>query len=101
MKLIKLLVATALFATASAAPIAPASASQTDNNGANAELHAFCQELIANGTFPTLSLGECMSFNRTSASGFAAHFCDFIRENEDFADYGFTSYSDCVRNITF
>lgn len=101
MKCIKFLVATALFMAATAAPIAPAAADQTSNNGANAELHEFCTGLVASGIFPDLNYGECMSYNRTSLSGLRAHVCDQLRETGELDDYGFSSYSECVRNIEF
>ncbi len=101
MKLIDALVATALVFSAGVAPVSPASAEQTTNNGANAELHEFCQDLIASGYYPTANYGECISFNSTSESGFKAHFCDFLRESDAYADWGFTSYSDCIRNLPF
>lgn len=65
----------------------------------NPELIEFCYGLMDSGAFPTLNLGECMSFNLTSIPGFTAHFCDFVRESDAYADFGFESYSDCVRSF--
>ncbi len=101
MKLIDALVAAAIVLSAGVAPTSSAIAGQTTNNGANAGLLQFCQELIASGLYPTASLGECMSFNLTSDSGFKAHFCDLLRETDGYADFGFTSFSDCIRNLPF
>ena len=95
-----------LCAAATMAMAAPVSAQaepvqHPDNNGANAELLTFCTELIASGIYPTLNFGECMSYNNSSGDGFKTHFCDMLRETNQLADYGFSSYDDCVRNIEF
>ena len=66
--------------------------------GGTSEVQDFCRALIASGRFPTANFGECISFNVTSDQGFVTKFCDFVRETADYADYGFTSYSDCVRS---
>ena len=65
---------------------------------ANQQVQNYCYALIASGAYPTLNLGECVSFNVTSEQGFVTKFCDFVRETANYSDYGFTSYSDCVRN---
>ncbi len=83
----------AISATAVAA--APAASSA---HPANRQVQDFCHALIASGTYPTLNLGECVSFNVTSDQGFVTKFCDFLRETDGYADYGFTSFSDCVRS---
>lgn len=85
-------VGTPNFAVAAAAP-APAA------QGGNGGVLEFCTALIASGVYPTLNFGECVSFNSTSEAGFKTKFCDFVRETGSYADYGFTSYSDCVRNF--
>lgn len=100
MKAVRLLTMAAIGAACLLSPVAPAVAapSGSNNQGANAELLDFCYGLIASGIFPSLTLGECMSYNLSSDAGFKAHFCDFLRETGAFGDYGYTSYSDCVRN---
>jgi hypothetical protein len=90
---------TAAIALAIPTPILPMSAAAQSNNGVNAELLEFCEELVASGDFPGLNFGECMSFNLTPEPGFQAHFCDFLREGGLYEDYGVTSYSDCIRNL--
>jgi hypothetical protein len=104
MKVIRLTLALVLLAScvntpALAAPAAPPPTSK--NQGADAELLQFCADLIEGGEFPALVLGECMSFNITSYQGFKAHFCDYIRSNDLWDDFGVTSYSDCIRNVEY
>ena len=65
-------------------------------NGHNAELLGFCTSLFE--IFPTLNFGECMSYNLSSDAGFKTRFCDMLVETGVLGDYGYTSYSDCVRN---
>ena len=49
---------------------------------------------------PLANLGECVSFGKTfDTDGFAAHFCDFLRDTDpDFVDE-FGSYANCVRLV--
>lgn len=68
-------------------------------SGANADTINFCNEVIASGEFPELNFGECMSFNNTSINGFVSHICDEMRETGTLEDNGFSSYSDCIRNL--
>ena len=91
--------ANSMTAPALAAPAAPPPTS--NNQGAHAELLAFCAALSDSGEFPALVLGECMSFNITSYEGFKSHLCDYIRSNDLWEDFGVTSYSDCVRNVVY
>ena len=96
-KLALLFAALSLTAVPSAALANPQS--PPGQTGNNAELLDFCYSLFA--VYPTLSLGECMSYNNSSDAGFKTKFCDFLREQGLLADAGFNSYSDCVRNIVF
>lgn len=88
------LAASAVSFQAQAEPAGPGN-SQVENR----QLQQFCYDLIAGGEFPDLVLGECMSFNNTSDAGFKAHLCDMLRGTGQLNDWGFSSYSDCVRNI--
>ena len=103
MKIVRMLTMAALCAACLMTPAAPlaAAARRFQQPGANAELLDFCYGLIASGVYPSLNLGECMSYNLTSDAGFKTHFCDLLRETGPLGDYGYTSYSDCVRNIVF
>lgn len=101
MKAVRLLAIAALATASLSSPVAPALAQDSNNQGANAELLEYCTALVASGDFPGLNFGECMSFNRTSEHGFTAHFCDLLREQDLYEDFGVTSYSDCIRNISF
>lgn len=73
----------------------PTPTAQPDNQ----QVQNYCYGLMASGDYPGLSLGECVSFNVTSEQGFVTKFCDFVRESDAYTDYGFDSYSDCVRSI--
>jgi hypothetical protein len=56
-----------------------------------------CRTIIL-PTTPEANLGECMSFNRSSAEGFHTQFCLAYEELEPEAFYAeFDSYSECVR----
>lgn len=97
MKILNGLVAAAVTVSAALAPISSASAQTTPSQGENAELLAFCYELIESGDFPGLNLGECMSFNRTvGGPGFKAHLCDYFRESGILEEAGVT-YAECIR----
>lgn len=74
-------------------------AGHSNDQGVNAAKLQLCYDLIESGTYPTLQLGECMSFNSVSEQGFVAHLCDLLRETDAYDDFGFTSYSDCIRNF--
>lgn len=104
MKAFRLAMALALATGSMAAPAlaAPAAPPPTSKNrGANADLLQFCADLIDSGTYPSLKLGECTSFNLTPDQGFRAHLCDYIRGNDLWAEFGVTSFSDCVRNVQY
>ena len=100
MKAVRLLMMAAVGAACLITPAAPLAAQTngSNNQGANAELLEFCYDLIASGIFPGLTVGECVSYNLSSDSGFKTRFCDMLRDTGTFDDYGYTSYSDCVRN---
>jgi hypothetical protein len=99
MKRISLLV-TALVTVVSFSGVpvtAPASAQSPPDVS---EFQQVCYDLIATGEFPGMNFGECLSFDVTAdPQGFKAHLCDAIAENGELADLGFSSYSDCIRNI--
>ncbi len=97
MKRISLLIAATVLALPAAAPAAPSPAPSAENR----ELQEFCYALIASEEYPSLNLGECMSYNSVSEPGFKSHFCDLLRETHTLADWGFTTYSDCVKNPPF
>jgi hypothetical protein len=96
MRLVHGMIAATVAVSAALTPVAPALAQTTPSQGANAELLEFCYDLIASGDFPDLNLGECMSFNIVPEQGFAAHFCDFLRETDQLGD---VTYAECVRNL--
>jgi hypothetical protein len=94
MKAVKLMIAAALFASA---PATTAFAAPASPNGTNAELFAYCSELMAD--FPDLPLGVCMSFNLTQGTyGFVPQICHELEGRGLLDDYGFESFDDCVRN---
>lgn len=96
MKALKVMIAAALFASAPATTAFAAPPSEKDN-GANAELFAYCSDLIAQ--YPDLKLGVCMSFNTTQGTyGFVPHQCHELEAFGLLDYFGFTSFSDCVRN---
>ena len=97
MNAMKFVAAAALAFTAATAPVAPAGASRTDNDGANAGVHDFCTALVASGTFEDMNYGECVGFWRASPQGFIAKYCDMLLETGTLEDE-FDSYSDCIRN---
>jgi hypothetical protein len=100
MKRISLLVAAFVTAVSfSGAPVA-APASAQDRPPPVNEFQEACHDLIATGAFPTMNFGECLSFDVTPfPHGFKAHLCDALLETDQLADLGFTSYSDCIRDI--
>ena len=99
MKSIHLLAGFALLTAPLANPLAPAAVAQ-EGGAQGQELKEFCIAQIESGEFGPLNLGECMSFWRAiDEPGFAAHLCDAFRENDLLDDFGFDSYSDCVRNL--
>lgn len=56
-----------------------------------------CRTIIL-PTTPEANLGECMSFNRSSAEGFHTQFCLAYEELEPEAFYEeFDSFSECIR----
>jgi hypothetical protein len=99
-----LMVGSLLLSTLAGPTVSPASAQQ-GSPGANRDyqrlVHDYCEAVIASGDLPTLNYGECESFNVVSDNGFKTHFCDALREGAGatLEDYGFTSYSDCIRNL--
>lgn len=100
MKRISLLVAAFVTAVSFSGAAVAAPASAQDRPPAVNEFRQACHDLIATGEFPTMNFGECLSFDVTAdPQGFKAHLCDAILETADLADLGFTSYSDCIRNI--
>ena len=99
MKSIRVLAGLALLTAWIAQPMAPLAAAQ-DSGPKGQELKEYCIGLIESGNFGPLNLGECMSYNETMGrDGFAAHLCDALLELGLLEDFGFTSYSDCIRNI--
>ena len=101
MKLTSMIAAFALMTAAAAAPVSPASAERTNPKGALSETHGFCTWLVGSGIYPTLNYGECIGYNVSSWEGFVTKECDRLLENDLLESEGFTSYSDCVRNLTF
>lgn len=95
--LIALTMLTAPLATPTSA-MAYATAAPAPQTG-NGSVLDYCTALIASGIYPTLNYGECVSFNSSSDAGFKTKFCDFVRETANYSDFGFKSYSDCVRNF--
>lgn len=79
----------------------PSIAEPSANHDYIQAVQEFCSTIVGVGQFATLSWGECMSFNVVSEQGFRAHFCDALREGGlgTLEDYGFDSYSDCIRNL--
>lgn len=99
MKSIRVLAGLALFAASLTTPVASTAVAQ-DGGLKGQELKEYCYDLIESGEFGPLNLGECMSFNETiGRAGFVAHLCDALLELELLDDFGFTSYSDCVRRL--
>ncbi len=94
-----LLAALSLAGAPTALTANPSSPPNSGADGVNGELLAFCYSLF--DVYPSLNLGECMSFNSVSDPGFKTHLCDLLRETDGYADWGVTSYSDCVRNVGF
>ena len=89
----------ALLAASFTTPFVPIAAAQ-DGGVKGQELREYCYALIDSGNFGPLNLGECMSYNETMGrAGFAAHLCDALLELGLLEDFGFTSFSDCVRNV--
>ena len=69
-------------------------------NGSNAELLQSCYDKLASGDFSdSLTLGRCMAFNSVSDDGFVTQLCQFFRGEDLLEDFGFTNYSDCVKNL--
>lgn len=101
MRMVSMMVGAAMLAASAGMPalamaaVGPSPVAQ-DGNG---EVLEYCTALVASGRYPTLNFGECVSFNSASDAGFKTKFCDFVRETGSYADFGFTSYSDCVRNF--
>jgi hypothetical protein len=90
----RLMIAAALLASA---PATTAIAAPVPSQGTNAELFAYCSELMAE--YPDLPLGVCMSFNLTQGTyGFVPQICHELESRGLLDDYGFESFSDCVRN---
>ena len=65
----------------------------------NNEALAFCKSVITDppqdrnlGT-----LGECTSIFTVPDPGFAAHICDLWLERDQLEDFGYATYSECVR----
>ena len=96
-KLASILAALSLTAASSSAVANPPN--PPGQNGADAELLGFCHDLLAEFQ-GNLNLGECMSFNSVSDPGFRTKLCDYLLETDQLEDFDFTSYSDCVRNIS-
>ena len=95
MKAGRLMIAAALFAAVPSTQ-APAVAAPGDQ-GANAEVFAFCEALI--DQYPGLSLGTCVAFNDTQGTyGFVPQQCHELQGLGLLDDFGFDSFDDCVRN---
>ena len=95
MKAVKSMIAAALFASAPTTTAFAAPNPPTDNG--NAALFAYCSDLMA--VYPDLPLGVCMSFNLTQGTyGFVPQICHELEGRGLLDDYGFESFSDCVRN---
>ena len=102
MKFTHMLAITALLVSATA-PIAPAVAepsSAPGQNGANAGLLSFCESQVTSGDFSSaLTFGRCMGFNLVSDEGFVTQICMAFRGENLLADYGFSSFDDCVSTL--
>lgn len=93
MKAIGLMIAAAL----ASLPAVPAYAGPAATTGANADVFAFCSELMEQ--YPGLSLGTCVAFNDTQGTyGFVPQQCHEIEGLGLLGQFGFTSFSDCVRH---
>jgi hypothetical protein len=80
-------------------PIANVSALQAapSGPGVNQEVLDYCYDLIEQ--FPGVPLGVCMSFNLTQNTyGWLPQVCAYFEDSGLLEDYGFTSFTDCVRN---
>lgn len=98
MKKIGLIIAAlALSVTPSTAFADPPQQPDDGQNGVNGALLAHCYNHIQKA--PTGNLGECMSFWDASEQGFTSKFCDYLLETDQLEDYGFVSFSDCVRTL--
>jgi hypothetical protein len=86
--------------TAPSTPAFANPASPPGQNGANAELLSFCEQLITSGDFTdALNFGRCMAFNDTSFEGLATQTCQALRGEGELAENGFDSFEDCVTTL--
>lgn len=103
MKGFHFLLAAALTLGSAAAPVTPAFADPSKapgQNGANAQLLAYCESLIQSGDYSdALNFGRCMGFNNASDEGFATQTCMALRGEGLLADFGFDSFEDCVTTL--
>lgn len=98
MKKLSMLVATV--ALAIPAPLTLATPALAANNSS---AQATCKAIVAQGNYPGLTVGECVSLNKTQANssgnGYAAQECSYAQEQapDIFYQY-YDSYSECVQD---
>ncbi len=96
MKAVKSMIAAAFLASVPATT-AFAAPPPENHQWRNAEIFAYCTALMEE--YPGLSLGVCMSFNQTQGTyGFVPQHCHELEAFGLLDDFGFESFSDCVRN---
>jgi hypothetical protein len=70
--------------------------------GRGGENQAFCKDLIAEGGTPSMSLGECIALNNSTARekhNWWVHVCHNWRDEGLLDDVDYSSYSECVHDF--
>ena len=66
------------------------------------ETQGFCKDLIAEGGTPSMSLGECIALNNSTARekhNWWVHVCHNWRDEGLLEELNYSSYSECVHDF--
>ena len=59
--------------------------------------HEVCYMLATSDAYPSLDIADCLSFDTAPYAEFNRQVCNFLREADQFREYDFSSYADCIK----
>ena len=91
-----------LIAASSALPASAIAGAPRQAVSRNMAETQFCKDLIAEGGTPSMSLGECIALNNSTARekhNWWVHVCHNWRDEGLLDDVNYSSYSECVHDF--